>query len=171
MLPRQPSKLPITEPTMRPPISATKTRAGPSASAWRMSSTVSVALTVAPACRHKASKSSASSRRQRRMQKRFDTASDILEPSSTNGVLHLQDILCNRGVRRGHYDRTTYCDTLERSLHSLAGGFPPCVPAALRLVPVVVVSIAALSSPTLAWASRDWPSAPCFIVTASLVPP
>src|SRR5262245_26946907 len=68
MLPRQPSKVPRTEPTICPSTSARRTLALLSETARRRSSALSVTLGVASAWRHNSRTNSTSSGRQSRME-------------------------------------------------------------------------------------------------------
>src|SRR5260370_21277100 len=71
MLPRQPSNVPMIEPTTRPATSATRTLAELSATARRRSSAVSVAVGVDPAFRHSSRPASTCSNPQSRTERPF----------------------------------------------------------------------------------------------------
>src|SRR6266851_2134235 len=109
MFPRQPSNVPMIEPTSRPSTSATRTLAGPPATARRKSSAVSVTLGVASACRHSSRTASTSSSRQSRMDRPLAWFSIIVaflngkgpqQPQSATGLLSVQP--ASPSVEEGH---------------------------------------------------------------------
>src|SRR4051794_24185396 len=110
MLPRQPSNVPMTEPTMRPPTSATRTWAGLEVTARRRSLAVSVTPGVASACRHSSRTLCISSSRHARMDRLPAAVSFIVVPikegkpaagAACHGPLHVSSNQ-KASVEEGH---------------------------------------------------------------------